>query len=534
MNKTKNKVKKEKKSKDSTPFYKKESFKYSSLSTALIAMFIILIIGFNMLSGFIAERLSMDIDLTASGDYSISEENKKVIESIDKPVQIIFTTSESYYADGDYYQTLYYSGYTDQTGGKYMKQTVELLKNYGKLNPDISVEFIDAQTPAFDTYREMFSDYMNSISYGDLIVFCKDTNKHKFLGADDLYTMESSGSQYYYGGSSAITGSNVEAAVTSAIDFVTAESDDVVTVVSGYNASDTGLFTEFLEDNNYRIETIGTLLKDDIPEDTDILLLAAPTVDLTPEETKKIDAFLENNGKHGKNLLYFASSTQLSTPNLDALLLDWGIKIEYGTVYETNDDYALSSSGYNTAMMLQLSDSDAAKQLTEDFAQSQFVGSSQRPMMVSFNENGKYHTNEIMKTSDGATIMPNGVGEDWTPASDAAKRSYSAMILSTYATGDKDNNGEEIRSNVFAVSGFECVAFSSYYSTVHTNNVIVSVMNSMVNKDENAYVFTSKEISTNTITVTEAQTSIVKVVFWAVPVFIVAAGIIIYVRRRSR
>ena len=68
--------------------------------------------------------------------------------------------------------------------------------------------------------------------------------------------------------------------------------------------------------------------------------------------------FLENGGKHGKNLLYFGSSSQLSTPNLDELLLDWGIKMDYGTVFETDENYALSSDGLNTAMMIELSENE--------------------------------------------------------------------------------------------------------------------------------------------------------------------------------
>lgn len=530
------KNKAEKKPVNGTPFYKKASFKYGSLSTALIAIFIVLVIGVNLLSTFISERFSVDIDLTSSGDYSVSDENKKVIESISKPVSIIFTTTEEYYSGGSYYQTLNYSGYTDSTGGKYMKQTVELLKNYKKLNPNITVEFIDAQTPAFDTYREQFSDYMSTVNYGDLIVYCKDTNKHKFLGASDLYSIESSQSSSYYSQSSVITGSNVEAAVTSALDYVAADSEDVVTMITGYNSSDTSDLKTLFEKNNYTVKTISDLLTSDIPEETDVLVLASPTVDLTNDEIKKIDTFLENGGKHGKNMLYFASSSQLSTPNLDALLLDWGIKFEYGTVTETDSDYALSSENGKaaTAMMLKLADNDTVSKVAGEYSESQFVGSSQRPMYTSFDENGKYHTAEIIKTSDGTTVMPNGAADDWQPASDSVKRSYSSMILSTYATGDKDNNGEEIRSNVCAVSGIDCVSFSSYYSFVKTNNVLVNVTNSMVNKGDNSYVFDNKEISTNSLTVTEAQTNIVKTVFWAVPALIIAVGIVVYVRRKHR
>ena len=518
---------------DKIPFYKKASFKYSSLSTALIAGFIILIIGFNMLAGFVAERFTLDVDLTVSGDYSVSEDNKAVIESIDKPVEIICTTSEEYYTDGSYYQALYTSGIYDKTGGKYMKQTVELLKNYQKLNSNITLKFVDAQTPAFDDYRELFSAYMDAILYGDYIVYCEETGKHKFLSNDDIYAITTDTSSYY-SSTSVITGSNVETAFTSALDYTTSATDDIVTIVTGYNSSDTSELQTLFEENNYEIHTIDTLMKDDIPEETDILLLAAPTVDLTLDEIKEIDAYLNNNGKYGKNLFYFGSSTQLSTPNLDALMLDWGIKFDYGTVFETDDNYALSSDGLNTAMMVNLADSDAATDIGADYQGADFVGGSMRPMTVAIEENSKYHTYDMLVTNDTATVMPNGASDDWRPASDAATQQYSAMILSVYVTGDKDNEGEEIRSNVCAFSGIECISWSTYYSTIKTNNLLIDTANYTLNKDETSYTFVNKEISTNAITVTEGQTRVVKVVFWAVPVVIIAIGVVVYFRRKSR
>ncbi len=520
-----------------TPFYKKPSFKYSSLATALIAIFIAAIIGLNVLATFVAERIPVDIDLTSAGNYSISEENQKVVESIGKPVKIIFTTSEDYYANGSFYQSLQASGYVDTTGGKYMKQTVELMKNYAKLNNNISVEFVDATTPAFDTYREKFAEYMSTISYGDIIVYCEKTNKHKFLSTKDLYKSESAddGSSLYGATTYAITGSNVETTVTSALDYTTADKTDVVTIITGYNSADTSTLQKVLADNNFDVKTIENLMKDSIPENTDIIVLAGPTDDLTLDEVKKIDTFLENGGKHGKNMLYFGSTAQLNTPNIDALLLDWGIKFEKGSVYETDENYAISSDdGYNTAMMIKLSDSDAASDIASDYQNSEFVGGAMRPMSVAFSENGKYHTFEMFKTSDSTTIMPNGVAEGWKPSSDAKKQSYSAMILSVYVTGDKDKDGEEIRSNVCAVAGYECVEWSAYYNTLKTNNVLISTLNKMVKRDENAFVFDSKEINTSTITVTESQITTVKIIFWSIPVIIIAIGVFVYIRRNRR
>ena len=68
--------------------------------------------------------------MTASSDYTISKENKEYIKKIDKPVTIILTCSEDYYLGS--YVSYISQYYTDNSGGKYFNQTVELLKNYKK------------------------------------------------------------------------------------------------------------------------------------------------------------------------------------------------------------------------------------------------------------------------------------------------------------------------------------------------------------------------------------------------------------------
>ena len=65
----------------------------------------------------------------------------------------------------------------------------------------------------------------------------------------------------------------------------------------------------------------------------------------------------------------------------------------------------------------------------------------------------------------------------------------------------------------------------------NVNNQMYNNQNNgdFLSRDENAFVFDSKEINTSTITVTESQITTVKIIFWAIPVIIVgliAAGFV--------
>src|SRR5699024_6069315 len=101
-----------------------------------------------------------------------------------------------------------------------------------------------------------------------------------------------------------------------------------------------------LSENNYAIETISTLLQDNIPEDTEILVLCAPINDLSTDELRKLDAYMKNDGALGKQLYYAASIDQPSLPNLESFLKEWGIEYGEGVVYETDPDYQASGVPY--------------------------------------------------------------------------------------------------------------------------------------------------------------------------------------------
>ena len=241
------------------------------------------------------------------------------------------------------------------------------MKNYKKINPKIDVKFVDAQTPDFNVYKERYSDA--DISLGDIIVdYTYDDNgvektKYKVLTFDDLYQIEEVSDYAAYTSSSygSISGSMVETAVTSALYYVTKEQEDKIAVVTGYGCTDVSGYLSTLEVSGYDFVEINDLSIDDIPKDATMLLLAAPTLDLSQSDVKKIDEFLlgkpgDKEFNYNKSLIYFSSNSQTDTPNLDGLLEDWGIEFTDGTVYETDSKFHSSTS--NTMILLSDAGSD--------------------------------------------------------------------------------------------------------------------------------------------------------------------------------
>ena len=142
----------------------------------------------------------------------------------------------------------------------------------------------------------------------------------------------------YYGMSTySITASNLETALSGAIYTVAASENRKVGFLSTISKSGTAdEYITALESYNFDVENIEGLVTASTLENYDLLLLVAPTADMTGEELKIIDKFLDNDGKRGKSFLVFGSTGSPETPNLNDFLEEWGIGVEEGVAYETD------------------------------------------------------------------------------------------------------------------------------------------------------------------------------------------------------
>lgn len=79
-----------------------------------------------------------------------------------------------------------------------------------------------------------------------------------------------------------------------------------VAMISGHEEIDLSSIQDVFEKSNYNFNSV-SLLTGTIPDDTDMVLIACPSVDYTVDEIAKLDAFLDNNGQLGKTVTYFGA-----------------------------------------------------------------------------------------------------------------------------------------------------------------------------------------------------------------------------------
>lgn len=524
------------------PFYKKNKFKFSTLSTVIVAIFLVCLILVNVLATFLSERFtSFSIDMTSSADFTISDTNREYIEKIDKPVSVIFTCTEEYYLSE--YLTYMSQYYSDSSGGKYYKQTIELLKNYQKINPNISVQFIDATTPDFNKYKERYGS--SDINLGDIIVDYTYENeegvektKFKVLGFDDLYVIEENSDYSAYTSTSygTISGSSVETSVTSALYYVTKEQEDKIAVITGYGSSDISSYLESLEISGYDYVEISDLEFDDIPEDATMVMIAAPTLDFTESDVKKLDEFLlgkagDKDFSYQKSLIYFASSSQADTPNLDGLLEDWGITFDIGTVYETDSSKHAASS--NTVILLSDAESEFSEGINSNLS---YITDNLRPMKIKFESSGKYNTYEVLKSSDTCVVKPFKSGDSWNPDAEN-QSSYSSVVLSRYVTENPDKDNEPRFSNVLAVGSIDFISDTYTEGSYLANDeLMLSLINTCAGRVSETYEIDNKEIADNaSFEPTETQAAVIEIIVsYLIPILVIVMGIVLFVVRKRR
>lgn len=141
---------------------------------------------------------------------------------------------------------------------------------------------------------------------------------------------------YYMTGSSSPTEFDGEGQFTSAIHFVTSEESKQIYYTSGHGEqSFSSSVLELMEKNNIEEEELNLLMTNEIPQDCDLLMLYAPTADISEDEKDLILSYMSEGGK----VFVLLGEMKGDAPNLDALLNEYGIQRVDGYIADMQRNY---------------------------------------------------------------------------------------------------------------------------------------------------------------------------------------------------
>ncbi len=518
--------------------------KRGSFSIAITAIVLAGLIVINWLMGALADRYNLTIDMTTDQKNSISQENIDYIKTVDTDVTVTVCgmTEENFYDYMLYYAQNYYGiTISSNAEAEYFTQMPKLLSKYNDYNSHINIKYIDSQDTEYIQLQKTYSDL--SILPGDILVTSEVNNKEriKHLSIDDIYVLSTDQSSYY--SSTTIKGSRLETSLTSAIAYVTNKNPKKVAMLTGHSKNDyTGAYTELLEINTYDVTPISDTVINKISSEYDVIVISAPTTDFAANELDAISKFLENDGKLGKGLIYFADATCPELPNLNAYLKQWGISVQSGMLFETDDSNHLvnepSIMAVYPASFAEDDDDDIVAELNP--ALSGYIV----PMKVCESSSSEIKAKALMQSLESTVAVPIDTPKTWKGYSESDMQSYDAVIQSTLTRIDnsiEDISKRELSSYVMAFSSVEFVesvyATDSQYSAFSNQEIILAATERAAHAEgDNLYTFESKVINGESFysKITEKDTKIVGIIFKAVlPILVAAAGVVIFILRRK-
>ena len=91
-----------------------------------------------------------------------------------------------------------------------------------------------------------------------------------------------------------------------------------------------------MKKNNYNVEELNLVMNTEIPDDCDLLMMYAPTNDLSQEEADVMKNYLKSGGKV---MLILGDTTSEQLPNLMGILSDYGMKEANGYIADPKRCY---------------------------------------------------------------------------------------------------------------------------------------------------------------------------------------------------
>ena len=346
--------------------------------------------------------------------------------------------------------------------------------------------------------------------------------RHRVLDISDLFAMRSNQTTYQQE-----IVSQVDSALAGALEQVNMQNVPLIAVATGHNEmlNSTALsaFNDLMERQNFEVREID-FLTEEIPAETQVLMIPTPQNDYTTEEIEKLRAYLDDDSSEAhKTILVTFHTTQEKLPKLEGFLEEWGFSLGEGMVAETDESRMMAA--YPSFMLV---NARQDKVLTDGSYQNLAVRES-RPMSLLFSNNNNIAAYPLWSTADSAYVY---VDESSAENPETGEQTVAAMA-DTY----KSINGDNWRRSV-VVFGSSFVFTDSFISApaYGDSNYIRDLLQYATGTDGSQVTVQTKQVQTRVLDVSAPQSTVVLLglgVFTiGIPLVIVVIGLVVFLKRR--
>ncbi|MCM1044290.1 MAG: Gldg family protein [Candidatus Gastranaerophilales bacterium] len=472
------------------------SVKNFSIGAYSVGMIVVAVAAAMMVNVVIAQMPSTwtNIDLTTNQLYSLTDQTKEYVRSIEEDVNIYVLASED-------------------NQDAILKQTLD---RYDDLSSHITVTYVDPNiSPTF------YMQYTNAaVSINSVIV--ESAKRSMVIDYNDIYEVSSQLDPYTYTYINETTGYDGEGQITSALAYVLSESTQKLYLLSGHDEyALSSNFLAALDKANVEYETIDLMDYDVVPDDAACLFVHAPSRDFSAEDLSKLEAYLNGGG----SMIYVAGYAEGAMPNTNALLDGMGLSILKGLVIEPD------TSNYSGTPYYLLPNQSRSVYTEGLYSNNYYVFAPLCQGIVIADENmeGMRYTT-FLSTSDSAfSKNATGVIESYDKEDGDIDGPFGIGVEAVKTVG-------EGVSATMVVYGSTAIFTDTADQYVRGDNMILfsNTISALVNYEMNTSV-PVKSYEASYLSLSQKNVvaiSLVTVI--ALPLGCVIAGFVIWFRRRSR
>ena len=477
------------------------SYRAGMSAIACAAVILVNLIAANLPSQY------LKYDVSEQKLFTTGEQTAEILEALDEDVTLYLIAQQ---------------GSEDTT-------LLELLERYEGLSEHITVETRD---PVL--YPNFVSQYTDeNLSENSVLVVGQE--RSRAVDFYDIYGYSVDYSTY----SNSLDSFDGEGQITSAIDYVTAEEIPVLYTLEGHDeASLSASLTASIEKENIEIRSLSLLTSEAVPEDARILLIYGPLSDISAEEKEKITAYLDRGGQ----VIYLLGYTDQETPNLDALLAEYGISLTDGLVMEGSSDHYLPNYPYY--LLPDISYSDYTADVSSRYVLLPFSQGMTEAGSEAEETDDSLTYESLLTTSAEAYSKTNLESENMEMEEGDIAGPFDLGVVAAKAVSQKEGTEEETDA---AESGEEneakLIVFASETLLDEQVDAMVSGGNStlflnvlsQLADHESTVSIEAKSLAVSWLTVTAGSA-----IFWGLitvlvlPLFLLCLGGVIWFQRRKR
>lgn len=467
-----------------------KTLQIGAYSSGMIALVVAIAVFLNLGFSALPDRYTK-IDVTSQKLYTLTQTTKNLVKNLSEDVTIYVINSESS---------------QDET----LQQT---LKSYAELSDHIKLVYKDpVVSPDF------YKDYTDSISVNSMIV--ESAQRFKVINYNNIYEYDYDYSNY----SSSVSGYDAEGQLTSAIAYVTSDSTSVVYELNGHGeASLDSSFEDGVKKENVDLADLTLLKEDSVPDDANGVLILSPTNDLNAEDADKLVAYLNNGGKVLISTSYVDRFSE-EMPNLTKVLSEFGLSIGDGLIVEQDNARMYQNPIYLLPNVSSDSLTNGVYGKSYDYIMMPYA----QPILTKEKDGVTLTT--LLTTSEKAYSKTDlNQSSDVKKTEDDAQGPFTVGVKAVKTLA----SGEEAQLILYS-SSYLFTESANQYTMDNNLTLFTNAISTMARESESISIPTKSMASTYATVPTASAVRYGILLMGILPIGLLAAGIIIWARRRKR